>query len=422
MDIRILPSPLSGTVSAVPSKSDAHRLLICAALSHEPTSIFIGGLNEDILATMGCLRNMGAMIEKSPDDENIWMVSPVWDCIQDSPVLNCLESGSTLRFLLPVVASICKTPVLTGAGRLPDRPIFPLQEQMEAHGCGFSAPKLPFTLQGVLKSGLYELRGDISSQFFSGLLFALPLLDGDSEIRILSSLESSAYIDMTVNALSKFGIRIDRISGGYRICGGQHYQSPGFVRTEGDWSGASFFLTAGAIGKPVSLTGLSLKSVQPDRSIISLLQRFGAEVQMTHEKIDVFPGTFNGIDMDASEYPDIIPILAIAACRANGETIIRNALRLKLKESDRLTAISDCITQLGGKVRLTSDGMVITGNGCLNGGEVDGFFDHRIVMSAAIASILCKTQVIIHGAEAVRKSYPNFFADFRKLGGKYDVL
>ena len=422
MDVRILPSLLSGTVCAVPSKSDAHRLLICAALSHEPTSIFIGGVNEDILATMDCLRNMGAKIEKSPEDENIWLVSPVWDCIQDSPVIDCSESGSTLRFLLPVAAVICKNPVLTGAGRLPDRPIFILREQMEAHGCVFSAPKLPFALQGGLKSGLYELRGDVSSQFFSGLLFALPLLDGDSEIRILSPLESSAYVKMTVNALSKFGIRIDSIADGYRIRGGQHYQSPGSVRIEGDWSSASFFLTAGAVGKPVSLTGLSLESVQPDRSIISLLHRFGAKIQMTHARIDVFPGTLNGIDMDAAEHPDIIPILAIAACAAEGETVIRNALRLKLKESDRLAAISDCITRLGGKVQLTTDGMVITGNGCLYGGEADGFCDHRIVMSAAIASILCKEQVIIRGAEAVRKSYPNFFADFQSLGGKYDVI
>lgn len=422
MNIQIIPSPLSGTLSAIPSKSDAHRLLICAALSHEPTTIFIGGLNEDILATMDCLRNMGAVINESAEDQGTWQVFPVWDHIPDSAVLNCSESGSTLRFLLPVAAVVCKNTTLTGTGRLPERPISPLREQMEANGCTFSSPKLPVILRGGLKSGSFELRGDISSQFFSGLLFALPLLDGDSEIRILSSLQSAAYIDMTIKSLSNFGIRIETSDGVYRIRGGQRYQSPGFVRTEGDWSNASFFLTSGAIGNPVSLTGLSLTSVQPDRTILSLLQLFGARIQSDQEKIDVFPGALTGIEIDASEYPDIVPILAIAACAARGETVIRNALRLKLKESDRLTAISECINRLGGNVRITTDGLAITGCGSLSGGEVDGFRDHRIVMSAAIASILCKMQVTILGSDSVRKSYPNFFRDFQSLGGKYYVL
>ncbi len=422
MDIRIIPHPLNGMIRAVPSKSDAHRLLICAALSHEPTRIMIGNLNDDILTTIECLREMGAVIEQSLIDKNTWQVIPVWQGLNESPLLNCRESGSTLRFLLPVAAVICRNPVFSGTGRLPERPISPLTEQMEAHGCIFTGTKLPLTLQNGITNGTYELRGDVSSQFISGLLFALPLLNGDSEIRMTTPLESAAYTDMTIQALSQFSIQIEKDPTGFQIRGGQKYRSPGPLRTEGDWSSAAFFLTAGAIGKQVSCDGLSLNSCQPDKSILSFLQRFGAKTETAEKTVKIFPALLSGIEIDASYAPDIVPILAIAACAAQGDTVIRKAQRLKLKESDRLTAVADCITRLGGIVRLTDDGMIVSGNGKLKGGEVSGYNDHRIVMSAAIASILCEKNVIIRGTEPVSKSYPGFFSDFTSLGGIYHVI
>ena len=383
MDIKITPSSLTGTFQAVPSKSDAHRLLICAALSHEPTQLIIGNLNDDILTTIECLRQMGATIEQSRLDENIWQVTPVWQILNESPLLNCRESGSTLRFLLPVTAVICKNPAFSGTGRLPDRPIFPLINQMEAHGCIFTGTKIPLAFRNGITNGSYELRGDISSQFISGLFFALPLLNGDSEIRITTPLESAAYTDMTIKVLSQFGIHIEKKLTGFLIQGGQKYRSTGILRTEGDWSSAAFFLTAGAIDKRVSCDGLALDSCQPDQSILSFLRRFGAKIETAEKTVKIFSAPLNGIEIDASNAPDIVPILAIAACAAHGETTIRKAQRLKLKESDRLTAIAECISRLGGIVRLTDDGMVISGNGKLNGGEVSGYNDHRIVMACS---------------------------------------
>ncbi len=422
MDLSILPRRLSGIVDAVSAKSDVHRLLICASLSHTPTQIRIDHLNQDILATMDCLRQMGARIEKTAPETGVWSVLPLWENLNPAPLLDCRESGSTLRFLLPVAAAVCKRPSFSGSGRLPARPIAPLTAQMALHGCRFSADALPMTLSNGLTGGIYEIPGDVSSQFISGLLFALPLLEHDSEIQLTTPLESASYVGMTLQTLEKFGIQAEKTAGGYRVRGGQRYNAPGFVEAERDWSGAAFYLAAGAVGGAIACRGLDLSSRQPDKAILSFLQQFGANVRCADGAVCVSPGSLTGIEIDASDAPDIVPVLSIVACGALGNTMIRKAGRLRMKESDRLEAVADCITALGGTVCLTDDGMVISGRGKLTGGEVSGRNDHRIVMAAAIASILCEKPVVIRGADAVGKSYPDFFSDFTALGGSTHVI
>ncbi len=402
-DVRIMPGKLRGTIKAVPSKSDAHRQLICAALSREISQIKIGdeSLSDDILVTMACLRQMGAEILKKGAGE--WQVRPVWGNQLSNQTIDCGESGSTLRFLLPVLAALGIPAKVTGRGRLPERPLSPLREELIAHGSRFDAPSLPFTLSGQLESGVYTLPGNISSQYVSGLLFALPLLKGDSSIQLASPLESADYVEMTLRTLEQFGVRVERRPDGYDVPGGQIFRSSGNVETEGDWSGAAFFLTAGALGADIMVCGLQEESRQPDRTILKFLRDFGAEVRFAEHSAYVRQNVCRPMQIDASFAPDLVPILSILACGAIGETVIFNAERLRLKESDRLQAMCDCINALGGEAAGTRDGMRVLGSGRLTGGEVDGQNDHRIVMAAAVAASICSQPVRIAGAEAVKK-------------------
>ncbi len=420
MDIRITPRKLTGSIAAITSKSDAHRCLICAALCNGTTEVVINDSNRDIEATAGCLAALGAEITQRG---RVYQVKGI-KTVPDEAVLDCGESGSTLRFLLPLAAAVGKSVTLTGSGRLPERPLSPLMEEMEQKGCGFSERKLPLTVSNGLKSGRYTLPGNVSSQYITGLLLALPLLEGESEILLTSKLESAGYVDMTIRTLSLFGIKTETLpnGGGYRVKGGQRFISPERITVEGDWSNAAFWLAAGAVSDGIEMSGLDIDSAQGDKAIAGLLSRFGAAVDIGNGKISVSRNDMSGITVDVSAIPDAVPILAVTACAANGETRIENAARLRIKESDRLKSVTAMITALGGDITELDDGLIIKGNGKLRGGKVDSFNDHRIAMAAAIASSICEDEVIITGAQAVEKSYPKFFEHFNILGGEANVI
>ena len=418
MDIRISPSRLSGTLSAISSKSDAHRALICAALSDTATTLLLNGSSEDIQATIRCLKNLGAAFDIQ---ENRITVSPIARRIEHA-ALNCAESGSTLRFLLPVVAALGCSATFTGQGRLPERPVSPLREALLAHGCQLDRALLPIKLSGQLSGGVFSLPGNVSSQFLTGLLLCFPLLKEGGEIVLTTPLESSGYVEMTIHTLSCFGVDVERTAQGFRVAPGQRYRSPGTLTICGDWSSAAFWLCGGALSGEITCQNLEENSPQGDRAVEEILKSMGAGVERQGGAVTVRPAPLLALRIDAGEIPDLIPVLAAVAAAAQGQTHIVNAARLRIKESDRLHAIWDTLSRLGADIRQQPDGLVITGKPRLLGGEVSSFGDHRIAMSAAIASLSCEKDVIIRKAEVVAKSYPGFWEDFRKLGGNFHVL
>lgn len=397
MNAVVRPGLLRGAVAAPPSKSHAHRLLIAAALSESDCRILRPGENEDISATVRCLQALGADIRREDD---ALTVRP--GRLSAASALDCGESGSTLRFLLPVACALGCDVTFTGRGRLPERPLEPLLSSLRSHGTSVIGDRLPLQVCGGLHNGTYALPGSVSSQYFTGLLFALPLLPGDSTLLCTSPLESRPYVDLTLSVLRAFGIRIEETEGGWRVPGNQKYVSPSAVETEGDWSAAAFFLGAKALGSAVTVLGLRPESFQGDKAIEEMLRRIGGEI-------------------DVSDTPDLLPVLsAVAAAMPGMTTRFIGAARLRIKESDRIAAMAQAIRALGGEAEEQSDGLTVHGK-ALAGGVVDGMGDHRIVMSAAIAATVCLSPVTILGAEAVNKSYPGFWRDFEALGGHVHV-
>ena len=399
MNIAITPQRLRGCVTPPPSKSDAHRLLIAMALADKPSRLRLAATNADIDATMRCLSALGAQIQLQEDTVEMTPIAHSGAVAQ----CDCGESGSTLRFITPVAAALDGA-VLTGCGRLGERPMEPLLSLLRDHGCRVSGEGLPLQVSGGLKSGVYALRGDISSQFVTGLLYALPMLAGDSEIHLTAPLQSRGYVDMTLRVLRQFGIIIEEKKNAYVIPGGQRYIAPaGELSPEGDWSGAAFWYGANYAGAEIDILGLLADSTQGDKVIAHLAQ----------DLPDV---------VDVGNFPDLLPILSVMACKKQGNTHFVNAARLRIKESDRLDACEKMIQSLGGSAHATADSLTVQGTGCLAGGTVDGMNDHRIVMSTVIASCICEKEVVILGAEAAKKSYPAFLGDFEQLGGKFHVL
>ena len=395
MNVTILPGPLNGAVRVPASKSAAHRALIAAALSDRPVGVRIDGMNRDIEATLRCLKALGAGIRHSGD---VVEIAPIPRPAPGAACLDCGESGSTLRFLLPVTCALGVAARFVGHGRLPERPNRALTDALRAHGATIDSDRLPMTVSGRLTPGVYPLPGDVSSQYVTGLLFALPLLDGDSAIALTTRLESAAYVDMTLQTLRQFGVRADATDRGWRVAGNQTFRPAGeVVDIEGDWSAAAFWLAANAMGSNVRVEGLSEATAQGDRAVTRLLGR---------------------AEIDASNVPDLVPALAVAAAALPQRTVITGAARLRLKESDRLASTAALLNALGGRAAVTDDGLTVDGGFPLTGGRVDGAGDHRIVMSAAVAATIAGGPVTVSGAEAVEKSYPDFFRDFIALGGK----
>lgn len=419
MEMRCTPAILSGKIKAISSKSHAHRVLICSALASEPTKINCNVLSKDITATVECLKMLGAEIKI---EENTLFVNP--QKFSEKAEIDCGESGSTLRFLLPVVSALGIDTTINAHGRLPERPLSPLKEELEKKGVVFKTDnKYPLHITGNLQRGEYELAGNVSSQFVSGLLFALPLLDGDSKISLIPPVESKSYIDMTVATLRDFGILIEETENTYIIKGNQKYISPKEITIEGDWSNSAFFLCAGALSKDgVTVSGLNINSTQGDKKILDILKRMGASVEVNDE-ITVKKNKLMGTMVNGGDIPDLVPIVSVMGAMCDkGVTHIVNASRLRLKESDRIATTEALLTKVGAAVSETDDGLVIWGENDLIGGRVEGANDHRIVMSAAILSCLCALPVDIVDAEAVNKSYPHFFEDFNSLGGKANVI
>ena len=420
MEMRCTPAILSGKIKAISSKSHAHRVLICSALANEPTKINCNVLSKDITATLECLKMLGADIKT---EENTILVNP--QKFNEKAEIDCGESGSTLRFLLPLVSALGIDTTINAYGRLPERPLSPLKEELEKKGVVFQKDnEYPLHITGNLQSGDFELAGNISSQFVSGLLFALPLLKGDSKIRLIPPVESKSYIDITVETLRDFGIIVEETENTYIIKGNQKYISPKEITIEGDWSNSAFFLCAGALSKDgVTVSGLDIYSTQGDKKILDILKRMGASVEVDNDEITVKKNKLMGTMVNGGDIPDLVPVVSVMGAMCDkGVTHIVNASRLRLKESDRIATTESLLSKVGAAVSETDDGLVIWGENDLIGGRVDGANDHRIVMSAAIFSSLCALPVDIVGAEAVSKSYPHFFEDFNSLGGKANVI
>lgn len=415
MRITVAPSKIKGQIQAIASKSHAHRLLICAALSNGETNIACETISEDIAATAECLNALCASVKYS--DRNFTVIPR--KNTTDVAVLDCGESGSTYRFLLPVACALGRPCTFLLGGRLPERPMDALWSVLENHGINISGKnKAELTVSGRLLPGLYTVAGDISSQYITGLLFALPLLRGDSKILISGSLESKGYIDITLSVLKQFGISVKMSGKTITLKGNQKYRSPKILSVEGDWSNSAFWLCAAAAGGSVTVSGLSPLSSQGDKAVCDILRRFGAVVSESENAVTVSKAPLKGVEIDSSEIPDLVPALSVAAAAAKGKTVIRNAGRLRFKESDRLLSISETLLALGADVAVTGDKLIISANGKLRGGNVNSFGDHRIAMMAASCCVICRNSVVIENAESVAKSYPAFFGDFRKLGAQ----
>ena len=405
MDIRIEPSQLRGTVDIPASKSCAHRALISAALA-EGISVISGvSMSKDIEATIGAMTALGA--EFSVDGTTV-TVSGI-SSRMDKAVIDCNESGSTLRFVIPIAAALGTDSRFIGRGRLPQRPIDIYTRELGKNGVKFLTETMPYDITGTLKGGIFEIEGNVSSQFVTGLLFALPLLEGNSEIRLTSHLESRPYVDITIDILRRFGITVESSENGFRIVGGQKYK-PYDYRVEGDYSQAAFFYVANALGSEVNIANLVPDSVQGDRKILEILNE------------TCYNGSIGCYRADCSDIPDLVPILAVLGAFGSGESVIYNAQRLRIKESDRLVTTAAMLNELGGDVAVTEDGLIIRPTGRMYGGTIDSAGDHRIVMAAAIAATKTDGAVIIRGAEAAEKSYPDFFKDYIHLGGKANVI
>ena len=429
MDIRITPTDrFGGTINAVASKSDAHRLLICAALSDGETFVRCPEKSQDISATVSCLSSLGAGFLEHEDG---YLVTPIAEPTENA-TLDCGESGTTYRFMLSLVSALGTGAALIGHGRLPDRPLSPLYETLAGNGVSLSEKGTnPLLVSGQLSGREFSFSGDVSSQYASGLLLAFPLLatreNAPVSLTLTGKIESLPYLDLTLRAMRAFGISIEsEWKSADALCftvSPSRYRSMKAVSAEGDYSSAAFFLAAGAIGTaPVSIQGLAVDSPQGDRRILSLLRRFGASVEESTDVIRVSPAPLSGITIDASQIPDLVPILAVVAAAATGETRIENAARLRLKESDRLLTVHRLIEALGGSVTEGKDYLVIRGSGTLRGGSVSAENDHRIAMSAAIASLISEEPVTIRGAECAEKSYPRFYSDARAIGFSVTLL
>ena len=407
---------VSGNVQVPPSKSVAHRMLICAALSDSPCTIVCQSVNRDMEATAACLNALGADIRYA---DGKFTVNPITKVIKGAS-LDCGESGSTLRFLLPVAAALGADATFTGQGRLPERPLSPLYEEMNAHGVKMTPNgKMPLKCEGKLPAGLYTIDGGVSSQFISGLLMALPLTGIQSKIAVTGKQESASYIALTLNALKQFGIEIQTVTDGYIIPSGQEFTAPGTqIAVEGDWSAAAFWITAGVAGsKPVTCTSLDYEcSAQGDRRIINVLRSMGADISTAAGTITARPSNLTAARIDCADIPDLVPILAVAASSAQGTTIFDNIRRLRIKESDRVQSILQLLGTAGIYAFASDNTLTVTG-GPARGCTYNPSGDHRMAMSAAILASTKDVQITISDAECIAKSYPAFFDDFNALGG-----
>ncbi len=418
-DVKFSPFVPNGTVNVPPSKSDVHRAIICAAMANGVSRIFPVALSNDIKATIGCIKALGA---DAVLENNVLTVDGTNMYKNKTALLDCGESGSTLRFFIPIAAVGNINATFVGKGKLPQRPIGIFTEALPKAGTVCKTEGgLPLEIKGQLKSGIFEIPGNVSSQFITGLLLALPILEGDSEIVLTSPLESVGYIAMTIRTMKQFGVNIQATEKGWHIKGGQSYKTCDYT-TDGDWSQAAFFMVLGAVSGKVTVKGVAKDSTQGDKKCAEILARFGAKVTQLDNEVTVEKGELKAITIDASQIPDLVPVLSVCAAFAEGTTRIINAERLRIKECDRLKATAELLNNLGGKVKELSDGLEITGVSSLKGGNVNGYNDHRIVMSAAVCAARSDEDITATFAMSINKSYPDFYIDYNSIGGKANVL
>lgn len=420
--VKILPSHIQGKVCAPASKSYGHRLLICAALSDRP--IVIRGLGDcdDIRATIGCLRSLGAKIETSGSDTSVTPIDFAQNCTVVRELF-CGESGSTARFLLPVAAALGGDYIFSGSGRLPERPMKPMTDLFSEHGISADSDHLPMHISGKLSGDDFLIDGSLSSQFTSGLLFALSLLDGVHTLKVSGQIQSKDYVEMTLDVLSKFGIQPKRCERAFIIenkaKSARLSARSSIYDVEGDWSAAAFWLVAGAIGAgDISVSSLSPTSIQGDRAVLSALREFGAVITTNADgSISAKPGgRLHNAVIECQNIPDLVPALAVVAAYADGVSRFDGISRLRIKESDRVAAVISMLEAFGIAARADSDSLYVIG-GHPHGGVVNSFSDHRIAMSAAICALAATGETSITDPGCVGKSYENFWKDLSELSG-----
>lgn len=414
MDVRIKPGKLKGNVVIPPSKSLAHRAIIAASLANGKSIISNIQYSQDILATIAGMEALGAKITKYDD----YLEIEGSKVKRVSSVIDANESGSTLRFLIPIALVTSEKITFTGHNRLVKRPLEIYYDLFDKQNIKYSHPEdsyLPLEIEGGLKPQTYEVRGDVSSQFITGLLFTLPLLDGDSQIVITTKLESKGYIDLTLDILRLFGIEIDFMGNVINIKGNQEYKATNY-RVEGDFSQSAFFLLANMLGNDITLEGLNLNSYQGDKKILDDIKAFGGRIEVMGDKLKAIPTNLHPADISFAQSPDLGPALTVLASVIEGKSHFYDASRLRIKECDRITAMRLELEKLGGKIVEFDSGMDIYG-AKLHGGEVLSHNDHRVVMALTMLSTIIDEDLVIKGAEAINKSYPNFFEVIKSLGG-----
>jgi len=429
MKIKIKPSTLNGTIEIPPSKSYSHRAVIAAALAENGKKSRVDNLkfSVDITTTTDIMENWGAKIKRF--ESALEIVGNDGKVVPKDKYVQCNESGSTIRFLIPIGITNENELVFDGKGKLVDRPLDSYYKIFDKQGIFYKNEngKLPLTVNGKLKAGNYEIEGNISSQFITGLLYALPLLDGDSKLTINKNLESKGYIDLTLEILKLAGIEI--VNNDYKnfdIKGNQIYK-PFDYTVEGDYSQVAFWIVAGIISanrdNEVKCLHVNKNSLQGDREIIEIVTRMGANLEIFDDYVIVKPSKTKGTVIDISQCPDIAPILTVLAALSEGETRIINGERLRIKESDRITSIKTELNKLGANVTEEGDSLIIQGvEGFIGGITVSAWNDHRIAMSLAVASSRCEKEIVLEEAESVRKSYPHFWDDFVKMGGEIEIV
>lgn len=425
---RITFAAPSGTIAAIPAKTHAHRALIAAALADSPSTLTLHRFSDDIDATIASLNGLGATVTKTATGVSI---TPIPRNASGRPHtthgdLCPHESGTTLRLLLPVAAAVADSTDVTAHGRLPDRPLEPLFSEMKGHGAQFSAPKPPFTVTGPLTGGQFSMVGNVSSQFFSGLLLTAPIVGGAS-ITSTTELQSRDYVRLTMGVMKDFGVTVDESADGntFTVPAGASFHGRQDYAIEGDWSNGAIWLVAAALtGAPITVVGLSPDSVQADRRIAEVVANAGTTLTAGTDTATGLPTltasgrAVNPLDIDLRQMPDLLPVLATLACGINGTSTFRHGERLRLKESDRLVAVADLVNDLGGQARLEGDDLIITGTGHLAGGQARCCNDHRLVMAGTLAALISFEAVTLEDSQAISKSYPDFFSDWNLLGGK----
>ena len=408
----------TGTIASIPAKAHAHRALICAALANSSSTILLSRTSKDINATMDSLRGLGAHVVY---ENKVVTVTP--GPVPTKGNVAPHESGTTLRLLLPVAASICNEVDVDAKGRLPDRPLEPMLGEMKAHGVTFSQDKPPFTMTGRLQGGEFGMVGDVSSQFFSGLLLAAPQCEG-ATITSTTPLQSRDYVTLTTTTMADFGVTVDHIPArgtvqeSFTVTANATFKGQSNYQIEGDWSNTAIWMVAAAMtGQAITITGMNKNSVQADRRIMQVIESAGCTITWDGMNITVSGRASKPIHADLEQMPDMLPVMAALACSIQGESSFVNGARLRLKESDRLEAVANLVRDLGGTVREDGDDLYIIGSGILKGGQGDCVNDHRLVMAGTLMALISETPVILQDSEAITKSYPDFFEDWNMLGG-----